>query len=88
MHIKRFCEGFHTFCPNFHIFCPDFHQIKAFGGALSPPASYTTVRQHRTTTKLPKAFHEEHDRILFLGRQNLCVRLWHAPKISRRIAGE
>jgi len=22
--------------------CPDFHQIKTFGGALAPPASYAT----------------------------------------------
>jgi len=29
-----------------HRFCPDFHQIKIFGGALAPPASYTSVEKY------------------------------------------
>ena len=33
-----------SFCSDFQGFCPDFQQIKTFGGALSPSASYTTVQ--------------------------------------------
>jgi len=35
-----------------------------------------------------KAFHEEPDLILSRGRQNMCIRLWHAPRISLKFAVE
>jgi len=48
----------------------------------------TGGRQHHNPVTLLKAFHEEPGHMLFRGRQNMCIRLWHDPKISRKFAGE
>ena len=45
----------------------------------------TGDRHHHTPAPLPKAFHEEPGRMVSRGRQNLCRRLWHTPKISRKL---
>ena len=45
------------------------------------------TRQHRIPVTSPKAFHEEPDHILSRGPQNISIRLWHAPRISRKFAG-
>ena len=50
------------------------------------PARVT--RQHRTPTTPPKAFHEEPGHILSRSRQNMCIGLWHAPRISWKFAEE
>ena len=36
------CPDFMGFCPDFIELCPIFCQIKTFGGAVAPPASYTS----------------------------------------------
>jgi len=36
------CEGSQRFFSDFMGFCPDFHQIKTFGNAVAPPASYAS----------------------------------------------
>jgi len=50
-------------------------------------AGFRYPRQHRTPTT-PQAFHEERDLALSPGRQNICIRLWHAPRISRKFGGD
>ena len=41
------------------------------------------TRQHRIPVTSPKAFHEEPNHILSRGRPSMCIRLWHAPRISQ-----
>ena len=55
--------------------------------------SYLTTRKRHPSTPhshnpSPKAFHEETGRTFPRGRQNMCIRLWRAPRISRKFAGE
>ena len=45
----------------------------------------TDGRQHHTPATLPKVFHEEPGHALSRLRQNMCIRLLHTPKISRKL---
>ena len=40
---QALCPDFQIFCEHFHRSCLDFRQIKTFGCALAPPASYTSA---------------------------------------------
>jgi len=51
-------------------------------------ASMWGTRQHRTPATPLKAFHEEPGHILSRNRQQMCIRLLHAPRNSRKFAGE
>jgi len=42
---RKFVKVLRFFLNFFVGFCPDFHQIKTFGDAVAPPASYTSVCQ-------------------------------------------
>jgi len=54
--------------------------------------SYLTARKrhpstlYRTPATTPKAFHKESGHILSRGRQIMCIRLWHAPRIFSKIS--
>jgi len=54
--------------------------------------SVTDGRQHHRlllqAATLPKALHEEPGHILSRGQRNMCISLWHVPKISRNFVGE
>ena len=43
---------------------------------------------HSIPATVPKAFHEEPGCMLSRGQHNMCRRLWHTPKISRKFSGE
>jgi len=47
----------------------------------------TGGRQHCTSATLTKGFHKEPGRMLSRGRQSVCRRLLHIPKISQNFAG-
>jgi len=54
--------------------------------------SYLTASMRNPSTPSPatplKAFDKEPGHIHSRYRQNMCIRLWHAPRISRKFAGE
>jgi len=45
----------------------------------------TGSRQHRTPATFPKAFHQKPGRMLSRVQQNMCKRLWHAPRFLENL---